>query len=34
MVKSGTTSGEADLWSDIPSVEASSGQEVYYFMSA
>ena len=26
--------GQADLWSDIPLVEASSDQEWYYFRSA
>ena len=28
-----TSLGQADLWSDIPPVETSSGQEWYYFMS-
>ena len=33
VAKSGTTLGQADLWADVPPVEASTGQEWYYFRS-
>ena len=30
MAKSGTSSGQLDLWSDVPLVEVSGCQEWYY----
>ena len=30
MANSGTSSGQLDLWSDVPLIEVSGGQESYY----